>query len=351
MEYYYTIIVLLVSLVILLITLGSKSNSNSECLANSSGVDCVMGDWGKCDINTQMQKRSVKIHKFGKGKDCGVLTQKCTTDRLNLGSMITAGTNIYPGQYMRSSTGNRTLYLKPNGDLWLLHDMPTGTGDNVSGNYYWTSRSNGNNGPCYLGFQSDGNLVIYDSGGGVSWSSGSAGKGGVALYMQDDGNLVMYTASGGVAWSADMTRKTQDNFSTDVNAPTSIEINGKCLDASLTNAQNPTGKGYGLNDCNESLDQRFYIDTYSGHAYVLKSSSGKSFNADNNGDGSHPGYNWYWGSINPDDSQQNQWGKASGGNMLGFGYQGSRCLDVGNTDLNWSCSPTNTNQQITWRQF
>ena len=49
--------------------------------------------------------------------------------------------------------------------------------------------------------QSDGNLVLYQAGGGALWDSGTWGHPGSAAYMQDDGNLVVY-ASGRPVWDS-----------------------------------------------------------------------------------------------------------------------------------------------------
>ena len=52
-----------------------------------------------------------------------------------------------------------------------------------------------------LVMQSDGNLVEYNSSGGVVWASGTNGKGAVQLILQSDGNLVLYNQSRGAVWT------------------------------------------------------------------------------------------------------------------------------------------------------
>jgi len=47
--------------------------------------------------------------------------------------------------------------------------------------------------------QSDGNLVLYQSGGSALWSSGTNGKPAEATVMQEDGNFVMY-GGGAALW-------------------------------------------------------------------------------------------------------------------------------------------------------
>jgi hypothetical protein len=51
------------------------------------------------------------------------------------------------------------------------------------------------NGQYYLIMQTDGNLVVYATGGKPVWSSGTNGKGVTQMVMQTDGNLVLYRGS------------------------------------------------------------------------------------------------------------------------------------------------------------
>jgi hypothetical protein len=45
--------------------------------------------------------------------------------------------------------------------------------------------------------QSDGNLVVYTSGGTALWSTHTNGHTGAYALLQSDGNFVVYTSSGG----------------------------------------------------------------------------------------------------------------------------------------------------------
>ena len=51
--------------------------------------------------------------------------------------------------------------------------------------------------------QTDGNLVVYDSGDKPTWASNTDGKGmkPYNLKMQKDGNLVIYDKNNGVVWA------------------------------------------------------------------------------------------------------------------------------------------------------
>jgi cell wall-associated NlpC family hydrolase len=48
--------------------------------------------------------------------------------------------------------------------------------------------------------QGDGNFVVYATGGGAIWSTGTQGNPGARLAMQTDGNLVVYSAAGKPLW-------------------------------------------------------------------------------------------------------------------------------------------------------
>ena len=53
-----------------------------------------------------------------------------------------------------------------------------------------------------LRYQSDGNLVIYQRGGGPVWAASTEGQPAGHVEMQGDGNLVMYNAFGQPVWAS-----------------------------------------------------------------------------------------------------------------------------------------------------
>ncbi len=55
--------------------------------------------------------------------------------------------------------------------------------------------------PNNFTYQTDGNLVVYDSAGKAYWSPNTFGKPSTALTMQTDGNLVLYNGAAPV-WSS-----------------------------------------------------------------------------------------------------------------------------------------------------
>lgn len=64
-----------------------------------------------------------------------------------------------------------------------------------------------NNGQYNLIFQTDGNLVLYDTVGNVKFTSNSHNRGGVICSMQADGNLVIYDASSNPVWASNTAGK------------------------------------------------------------------------------------------------------------------------------------------------
>ncbi|MFD0663070.1 hypothetical protein [Thermocatellispora tengchongensis] len=78
-----------------------------------------------------------------------------------------------PSSAMATQNEDRTYFLKPGQRLEPGESVRSG------------------NGKYRLIMQTDGNLVLYQTGGGALWSSQTLGGGAFAA-MQDDGNLVLY---------------------------------------------------------------------------------------------------------------------------------------------------------------
>jgi hypothetical protein len=58
------------------------------------------------------------------------------------------------------------------------------------------------NNAFYAVMQTDGNFVVYKTGGGATWATSTVGSGAVRAVMQTDGNFVLYTASNQPVWSS-----------------------------------------------------------------------------------------------------------------------------------------------------
>ncbi|HIF98835.1 MAG TPA: hypothetical protein EYQ54_17755 [Myxococcales bacterium] len=105
------------------------------------------------------------------------------------------------GQFLLSSgqilhSQNRKLAMQADCDL-VLSSFENG----ASGGTLWRSDTGGAGSGCYVDFQVDGNLVLYDSSGQFHWASGTSGTTGARLSLQADGNLVVYNGVSQPLWS------------------------------------------------------------------------------------------------------------------------------------------------------
>ncbi|MEU8975946.1 hypothetical protein AB0D11_43355 [Streptomyces monashensis] len=116
-----------------------------------------------------------------------------------------AGAFAYLGQQLASghSLGSSTMTLTMQTDGNLVARLNTGKG---AGQVVWSTGTSGNPG-AYAVMQTDGNLVVYKSGGGPGkggalWASGTYGNPGAYATVQDDGNVVVYAkASHSPLWA------------------------------------------------------------------------------------------------------------------------------------------------------
>ncbi|MGW4698598.1 hypothetical protein ACWEO1_40245, partial [Kitasatospora cineracea] len=106
--------------------------------------------------------------------------------------LIKPGTKLTSGQ---SVTGrDLKLTMRSDGNLVLTHKQ-------AGGGVLWSTNTAGNNG-AWAQMQSDGNFVVYKAdgsattGAGAIWATNTWGQGGAFLSLQVDGNLVLYKANG-----------------------------------------------------------------------------------------------------------------------------------------------------------
>jgi hypothetical protein len=114
---------------------------------------------------------------------------------------LQSGQTLNPGQSL--TTSSMTLTMQTDGNLVAY--LATGSG---SGPAVWASNTSGHGG-AYAYLQTDGNLVIYNSGGGPStggalWASNTAGHSGAYATLQSDGNFVVYNSGGGALWATNV---------------------------------------------------------------------------------------------------------------------------------------------------
>ncbi len=92
---------------------------------------------------------------------------------------------------------SRLLELGADCDLQLFSVQ-----DGVVGGSLWAANTGNQGINCWMEFQSDGNLVIYEGGGQALWAAGTSGTSGAQLRIQGDGNLVIYNGSGLPLWQS-----------------------------------------------------------------------------------------------------------------------------------------------------
>jgi hypothetical protein len=118
-----------------------------------------------------------------------------------LGASSTAqyGTYIPGAQLVYSQNQQYGLYMQGDCNLVIYH------GQTVSSNAVWASGAK--NVACYLGVQTDGNLVIYGPSNVVEWMTSTGGHSGATFIQLDNsGILHMYmgtpSAPGALLWSS-----------------------------------------------------------------------------------------------------------------------------------------------------
>lgn len=112
----------------------------------------------------------------------------------DLGSQLTDGATMAPGQYLQSPNGQYMLWMQTDGNLVEY---------NAVGAPLWAppppSTTYGHSG-AYAVLQGDGNFVVYAPSGAL-WASYTQNNPGDHLNLQDDGNLVIYSAAGAPLWA------------------------------------------------------------------------------------------------------------------------------------------------------
>jgi hypothetical protein len=105
---------------------------------------------------------------------------------------LRAGTSLVAGQALTSTGGRYRLVYQSDGNLVLY--------DSLDGAAQWQSGTGGTS-TGNVAMQSDGNVVMYDAQGTVLWTTGTAGNANAILVVQTDGNLVVYSPNVQALWT------------------------------------------------------------------------------------------------------------------------------------------------------
>jgi hypothetical protein len=101
---------------------------------------------------------------------------------------------LHSGQYVQSQ--NRKLKMQSDCNLVLYNVVNA-----LVGGPLWSSNTQGSGTDCYVDFQADGNLVVYDEFQQPLWASETSGTSGAQIWLQDDGNIVLYNSAGLPLWT------------------------------------------------------------------------------------------------------------------------------------------------------
>ena len=101
----------------------------------------------------------------------------------SVGVSLNAPQTLNTGQCITSPKGQYMFYMQSDGNLYIYdiaHNVVT-----------WATNTSGHSG-AYATMQTDGNFVVYSSGGTALWSSGTSGTYAERLEMEDDGRIIIY---------------------------------------------------------------------------------------------------------------------------------------------------------------
>jgi hypothetical protein len=129
-----------------------------------------------CDPNNINQR--IRVIKQGQAPPNNPTPVRPTNSLFN-------NTTMPPGSSIKSDNQYFSLNAQTDGNLVLYRQS--------NGQALWNTGTYGRSVKQTI-FQSDGNLVIYDTNNSPVWDSRTYGRGGTRLTLQDDGNFVMYNA-------------------------------------------------------------------------------------------------------------------------------------------------------------
>ncbi len=123
--------------------------------------------------------------------------------------IIPPGGLLYPGESIRSSNGAYILKFQTDGNVVLYKNLSS------SPKPIWDTGTSGHPTAAKFIMQSDGNLVLYDTGDIALWAATQHGGhlgDNAGLHIQDDGNLVVYGLSDpSVLWASNTNEGSQLN--------------------------------------------------------------------------------------------------------------------------------------------
>jgi hypothetical protein len=103
-----------------------------------------------------------------------------------IGTLLHAQQFMWSGQCITSPKGQYFLYMSPVDGNLFIYDIAQGHGT-------WNAAGTPGNPGDFLNFQTDGNLVVYNSTGTtVLWQTTTSNSGATLLNMEDDGRIILW---------------------------------------------------------------------------------------------------------------------------------------------------------------
>jgi hypothetical protein len=109
-----------------------------------------------------------------------------TPQTCKIATLLHAQQFMWPGQCIVSPSGQYMFYIDPNSGLTFIYDIAHAVGT-------WAAPGTNGHAGAFVNFQTDGNLVVYDSTGTVVlWNSVTSNSGSTLLNMENDGRIILY---------------------------------------------------------------------------------------------------------------------------------------------------------------
>lgn len=176
--------------------------------ANFSATQCgSIPAGGSCTPTVTFTPSTTQTASQGYGGTVTVSGSSAGAQTISLagtGATSTAAQGTYAAGSVPVYSPSQQYALVMQGDCNLV----IYNGGYVPSNAVWASGTNGKGSGCYLGVQTDGNLVVYGSGGVVEWQSSTGGHSAQPSFIQLDNNGILHmylgtpSAPGALLWSS-----------------------------------------------------------------------------------------------------------------------------------------------------
>lgn len=161
---------------------------------------CIDLSGGNPNNGTPVQLWTCDANNANQAWNLPAMWSAITTSPTGFGDTLPSGSMLTNDQLLTSKNGLLTLKMQSDGNLVLSQ----------SGKTLWSTNTAGvGTGPYILAMQIDGNLVLYDRNTVSRWDSKTGGQGSQPwrLTLQNDGNAIVYDSTNKTLWSSNTIAK------------------------------------------------------------------------------------------------------------------------------------------------